>query len=347
MGVKEVERAELHKTIWRIANDLRGSVDGWDFKTYVLGMLFYRFISENLTAYLNEQERRAGNPDFDYATLSDADAERGRAGDGRGEGLLHPAERALRQRPRAGAARREPQRDARAGLPPHRGLGGRRGQRGRPQGTVRRPRRQQHQARPDRGQAQREARQAARRDRRPATSALRRQHHRRVRRRLRVPDGDVRLERRQVRRRVLHAAGGLRAAGADHRRRQDRGQQGLRPGLRLRVAAAEVREGARHGQRAPGLLRPGDQPDDLQPVPDQHVPARHQLREVRHRPRRHADRPGALGRRAVRGDRLQPAVLDQVGGRREPAADQRPALRPGRRARARSRGPTSPSRCTC
>jgi type I restriction-modification system DNA methylase subunit len=55
---KELERAELHKTIWRIANDLRGSVDGWDFKTYVLGMLFYRFISENLTSYLNEQERR-------------------------------------------------------------------------------------------------------------------------------------------------------------------------------------------------------------------------------------------------------------------------------------------------
>lgn len=72
-NTKEIERAELHKTIWRIANDLRGSVDGWDFKTYVLGMLFYRFISENLTSYLNEQERRAGSPDFDYAKLSDAD----------------------------------------------------------------------------------------------------------------------------------------------------------------------------------------------------------------------------------------------------------------------------------
>lgn len=43
---KECERAELHRTIWQIANDLRGSVDGWDFKQYVLGMLFYRFISE-------------------------------------------------------------------------------------------------------------------------------------------------------------------------------------------------------------------------------------------------------------------------------------------------------------
>jgi type I restriction enzyme M protein len=78
-NTKEIERAELHKTIWRIANDLRGSVDGWDFKTYVLGMLFYRFVSENLTSYLNEQERRAGTPDFDYARLNDADAEFGRA----------------------------------------------------------------------------------------------------------------------------------------------------------------------------------------------------------------------------------------------------------------------------
>src|SRR5438067_12836172 len=75
---KEAERAELHKAIWRIANDLRGSVDGWDFKTYVLGMLFYRFISENLAAYLNEQERKAGNEEFDYTALSDLEAERGR-----------------------------------------------------------------------------------------------------------------------------------------------------------------------------------------------------------------------------------------------------------------------------
>jgi len=75
---KEAQRAELHKTIWRIANDLRGSVDGWDFKSYVLGMLFYRFISENLSAYLNQAERLAGNLDFDYGKLSDTDAEFGR-----------------------------------------------------------------------------------------------------------------------------------------------------------------------------------------------------------------------------------------------------------------------------
>jgi len=72
---KEVQRAELHKTIWQVANDLRGSVDGWDFKSYVLGMLFYRFISENLTSYINKGEREAGNPDFDFARLSDSDSE--------------------------------------------------------------------------------------------------------------------------------------------------------------------------------------------------------------------------------------------------------------------------------
>lgn len=75
---RESERAELHKTIWKIANDLRGAVDGWDFKAYVLGILFYRFISENLTSYLNTGERATGNADFDYAKLSDADAEFGR-----------------------------------------------------------------------------------------------------------------------------------------------------------------------------------------------------------------------------------------------------------------------------
>ncbi len=78
VGNNGAERAELHRTIWRIANDLRGSVDGWDFKSYVLGMLFYRFISENLTAYLNESEHKAGAAGFDYAALSDEEAEFGR-----------------------------------------------------------------------------------------------------------------------------------------------------------------------------------------------------------------------------------------------------------------------------
>lgn len=76
---KEQEREELHRTIWNIANDLRGSVDGWDFKQYVLGMLFYRYISENFANYINEGEREAGDAAFDYAALSDADAEQARA----------------------------------------------------------------------------------------------------------------------------------------------------------------------------------------------------------------------------------------------------------------------------
>src|SRR5690625_4380069 len=77
-NVSHSQRAELHKAIWRVANDLRGSVDGWDFKSYVLGMLFYRFISENLTAYINKHEHEAGETGFDYADLSDEDAEFGR-----------------------------------------------------------------------------------------------------------------------------------------------------------------------------------------------------------------------------------------------------------------------------
>ena len=76
---KEQERSELHRAIWQIANDLRGSVDGWDFKQYVLWILFYRFISENLTSYINSDEQRTGNKDFDYALLSDEEAEFGRA----------------------------------------------------------------------------------------------------------------------------------------------------------------------------------------------------------------------------------------------------------------------------
>lgn len=76
---KEQERAELHRTIWSIANDLRGSVDGWDFKQYVLGMLFYRYISENMTDYINRGEHEAGNNSFNYANLSDNEAEEARA----------------------------------------------------------------------------------------------------------------------------------------------------------------------------------------------------------------------------------------------------------------------------
>lgn len=69
------QRNELHKKIWSIANDLRGSVDGWDFKQYILCMLFYRFLSENLANYINNIQKEAGEPDFDYSQLSDTEAE--------------------------------------------------------------------------------------------------------------------------------------------------------------------------------------------------------------------------------------------------------------------------------
>lgn len=75
---KEQERNELHRSIWAIADELRGAVDGWDFKTYVLGTMFYRYVSENLCNYINQGEIDAGNEDFDYAKMSDAEAEEAR-----------------------------------------------------------------------------------------------------------------------------------------------------------------------------------------------------------------------------------------------------------------------------
>lgn len=77
---KEQERDELHRAIWAIADQLRGAVDGWDFKNYVLGTMFYRYISENITDYINEGEYEAGNVDFDYSKLSDDVAEEARQG---------------------------------------------------------------------------------------------------------------------------------------------------------------------------------------------------------------------------------------------------------------------------
>lgn len=60
------QRQELQRGIWQIANDVRGSVDGWDFKQYVLGTLFYRFISENFSAYIE-----AGDDSIKYADFPD------------------------------------------------------------------------------------------------------------------------------------------------------------------------------------------------------------------------------------------------------------------------------------
>ena len=60
------QRDELHRRIWQIANDVRGAVDGWDFKQYVLGALFYRFISENFTDYIQN-----GDDSINYAGMND------------------------------------------------------------------------------------------------------------------------------------------------------------------------------------------------------------------------------------------------------------------------------------
>ena len=70
------QRAELHRKIWAIADNVRGAVDGWDFKQYILGILFYRFISENITEFFNAAEREAGDLDFNYANISDEEAEK-------------------------------------------------------------------------------------------------------------------------------------------------------------------------------------------------------------------------------------------------------------------------------
>lgn len=79
-GNREQEREELHKTIWAMSNELRGSVDGWDFKQYVLGTIFYRFISENLSSYINTGEEAAGNAGFKYEELTDEMAEEAKQG---------------------------------------------------------------------------------------------------------------------------------------------------------------------------------------------------------------------------------------------------------------------------
>ena len=77
---KEKEREEVHRAIWAIADELRGAVDGWDFKNYVLGTMFYRYISENLSAYIDSGEENAGNKGFSYSDMSDQDAEEARDG---------------------------------------------------------------------------------------------------------------------------------------------------------------------------------------------------------------------------------------------------------------------------
>ena len=72
---ESAERKELHRKIWAIADDVRGAVDGWDFKQYILGILFYRFISENMADYFDRAEHEAGDLEFRYANLTDEEAE--------------------------------------------------------------------------------------------------------------------------------------------------------------------------------------------------------------------------------------------------------------------------------
>ena len=72
---EQQQRKELHQKIWAIADDVRGAVDGWDFKQYILGILFYRFISENIADYFDQGEHAAGDKEFSYALLTDEEAE--------------------------------------------------------------------------------------------------------------------------------------------------------------------------------------------------------------------------------------------------------------------------------
>ena len=79
---KEQEREELHRAIWAIADELRGAEDerlGLQ-KLCLLGTMFYRYISENLCNYINDGEAEAGNDDFDFAKMPDAEAEEAREG---------------------------------------------------------------------------------------------------------------------------------------------------------------------------------------------------------------------------------------------------------------------------
>ena len=68
------QREELHKTIWNIADSLRGAIDGWEFKSYILCTIFYRYISENLCDYINKLQRESGDTTFDYTKVSDEEA---------------------------------------------------------------------------------------------------------------------------------------------------------------------------------------------------------------------------------------------------------------------------------
>ena len=78
MATSNQQKQELFKTIWATADELRNSIDGWEFKQYVLGFLFYRFISENITNYINAIQEEAGVEGFNYENFTDEEAESAR-----------------------------------------------------------------------------------------------------------------------------------------------------------------------------------------------------------------------------------------------------------------------------
>jgi len=316
MTSKEQQRTELHKTIWRIANDLRGSVDGWDFKSYVLGMLFYRFISENLVAYLNQQERQTGAHDFDYAKLTDAEAEHGRATTVEEKGFyILPSELFVNVRARANTDARYRENLNEALQAVFRNVEG---------SAV--------------GAESEDDLKGLFDDLDVNASKL----------------GNTVAKRNEKLVKLLNAIGDLNLgdsadntidasgdayeylmtmyassagkSGGEFFTPQEVSELLARMTVVGKTAVNKVYdsavgsgslllqfEGTGPGQRAAGVFRAVNQPDDVQPGPDQYVPARCELREVPAGPRRHADRSGSLGRRAVRGDRVQSALLDPVG----------------------------------
>lgn len=278
---REQERAELHRTIWQIANDLRGSVDGWDFKNYVLGMLFYRFISENITAFINAEEHRAGNEDFDYAECSDEQAEFGREVTVQERGFyILPSQLFGNVRKRAaadpnlnetlnnifhaiensakGAASEDDMKGLFADIDVNSNKLG---------ATVQKRNETLVKILDKIG------------DMKLGNLADSNRH---LRRRLRVPDDDVCQQCGEIGWRIFYATGGFRTPCTYYARRQKTGEQSVRSGLRQRFAVVEIRQSARQGECASGILWAGDQYYDLQSLPYQHVPARYQLRKVRY-----------------------------------------------------------------
>ena len=276
---KEQEREELHRTIWAIANDLRGSVDGWDFKQYVLGMLFYRYISENFTDYINQGEQEAGNEGFDYALLPDEDAEQAREDLITTKGFfILPSQ--LFSNVRARAPQDENLNETLAAV---------------------------FQAIEDsaKGSESEDDFKGLFDDIDVNSNKLGATVAKRNEKLVKLLNGVGDMQLGNYQDNTIDAFGdayeylmGMYASNAGKSGGEyftpqevsellpychwgeDGGQQGLRPRLWLWLPAAEGCQDPGPGYGAPGFLWPGDQPDHLQPLPDQHVPPRHRLRQV-------------------------------------------------------------------